>query len=128
VRVCPPQAGEAPLQQRVVVAGEVIVAPEAAIAVVVGGVRGAVEGEIGGEAADRQHPGNHHVHGSPPDDRLQAVDELGDDPRNVASHLRHGPPREERRIIVVAPELAHHEQRLGQVVLAVCFMQFINHK
>jgi len=119
VRVRPLQAGKAALQQRVVVVGEAVVAPEAAVAVIVGGVGGAVEGEVDGEAADGQDPRHHHVDGAAPDDRLQAADELADDPGHVPPHLRHGPPGEERRVVVVAAELAHHEQRLGQVALAV---------
>jgi hypothetical protein len=120
VRVRPAQAGQAPPQQRVVVGGEAVVGAEAAVAVVVGGVGGAVEGEVDGEAADGEHPGHHHVHGSAPHDRLQAADELAHHHGHVPSHLRHGPPREERRVVVVAAELAHHEQGLGQVVLAIC--------
>ena len=57
VRVRPPQVREAPLQQSVVVAGEVVVIPEAPVVVVVSGVGGAKEGEVGGEAADGQQPG-----------------------------------------------------------------------
>jgi hypothetical protein len=120
VGVCPLQAGEAPLEQGVVVGGEAVVALEAAVAVVVGAVGGAVEGEVDGEAADRQHPGHHHVHRPGPDDCLQAADELADDPGHVAPDLGHGPAGEERGVVVVAAELADDEQGLGQVVLAIC--------
>jgi hypothetical protein len=41
---------------------------------------------------------------------LYAADELADDPRHVAVHLGHGAAGEERGVVVVAAELAHHEQ------------------
>ncbi|BAS92784.1 Os05g0209683 [Oryza sativa Japonica Group] len=49
----------------------------------------------------------------------QATDDLADDLWHVVPDLRHGAAGEERRVVVVAAELAHHEQRLGQVAPAI---------
>lgn len=51
---------------------------------------------------------------------LYAACDLGDDLRHVAFHLVHALAAEERGVVVVAPELAHDEQRLAQVALAIC--------
>jgi hypothetical protein len=68
------QPGHRLPQQLVVVAGEVVVAPEAAGLVVVAVLaRARVQRQVQREAPDRQHPGHHHVHSAQPDQRLQSV-------------------------------------------------------
>ena len=114
------EAGDLRLELVVVVGGQVVELLEAPEAVVVAAVGGAVDGEVDGEAADGEHPGHHDVRGAHRDQLLDPVGDGAHDLRRVRARLVRVVVAEQHRVVVVAPELAEHEQGVAQVALAVC--------
>jgi hypothetical protein len=115
-----PQARHLALQQRVVPRGQRVEAPQAAVPVVVAGVGGPVQREVDREAAHGQHAGDHHVRRAQADELLHAPPDGVHDGAALPARLLRGVAAEELRVVVVAAELAQHEQGLGQVRLAGC--------
>jgi hypothetical protein len=108
------------LQQRVVVAGHRVEALQAAVLVVVAGVRGLVQRQVDGEAAHRQHAGDNDVLGAQADQLVDALADGVHDGGALPARLLRGVPAEDLGVVVVAAELAEHEQGVGQVALAGC--------
>lgn len=119
------EGGDLGLEEGVMAGGEGVEAGEAAVLVVVAGVGGAVQREVDGEAADGEHAGDDDVHGAQPDQLLHPLPDPVHDGAALPRRLLRRVPAEQLRVVVVAPELAEHEQRLGQVRLASCTHQQI---
>jgi hypothetical protein len=77
------------------------------------------DGQVHREAADGQHPGHHELLGALGDQLLDAGGDGVDDVGDEGVRLRQGPEREQRRVVVVPAELAHHEQGPTEQVAAL---------
>jgi hypothetical protein len=114
------QARHLGLQQRVVLRRQRVEALQAAVLVVVAGAGGLVQRQVDREAPHGQHARDHHVHGAQADELLHALADGVHDGGALPARLLRGVAAEDLRVVVVAAELAQHEQGLGQVRLAGC--------
>ena len=113
-----PEPGDLLLQQLVVLLGEVVEPHEAAVLVVVRVAVALEHAQVLRHAADGEVPRDEHRLGA-------AVDHLLHGGADVADHVRHVLVRrlpgitglEEPEVVVVAADLAHHHQGLGQEAL-----------
>jgi hypothetical protein len=105
----------------VVVERDAVVLLEASRAgVVLGPVLGGVHGERDGDAPGGEVPRHHHVPGALVQEPLDAAHQGGHHGGHHRLHLLKGPVRLPREAVVVAAELAEHEQGLGEEGAALC--------
>jgi hypothetical protein len=117
------QARHLALEQLVVAGGQRVEALQAAVLVVVAGVGGLVQRQVDGEAPHGEDARDHHVRGAQGDELLHALADGVHDGAALPARLLRGVAAEDLGVVVVAAELAEHEQGLGQVRLAGCRRQ-----
>jgi hypothetical protein len=116
-------------QQLVVLLGEVVVPDEAAIAVVVGAVVALERAQVLRHAADGEVPRDEHRLGAKVDNVLHGGADAADHVRHVLEGRVPGlAAGEQPVVVVVAADLAHDDQRLGQEALRRGLQQRISNK